>query len=67
MKTQDLIYQRADGSWIFREPGYQRFDDERLIETGPPQHFQCEDHAEAIGRAHEYLNPPRECFPPPPL
>lgn len=65
-KAREMIFQRG-GKWFFREPGFERYDGERLIETVPPQDFERESEADALAHAVWYLTPQRRpWFPPPP-
>lgn len=59
------VFARGD-KWIFRNPGFQRFDGERLIEAVPHQDFEHDTKADALGHADYELNPELPWFPPPP-
>lgn len=65
MKTEDLVFKR-ESQWVFREPGFTRYDGDREIERVPHQDFAYDNEADARGHADWYLNPPKEWFPPPP-
>ncbi len=65
MKTEELVFKRGR-KWVFREPGYTRWDGPRLLETVEHQDFVYDDEKDARGHAHEYLKPPCVWFPPPP-
>ena len=65
-KAHEYVH-KAKGGWVFREPGYTRWDGDRLIETVEHQDFWYEKEAEALGHADWYLHPPNVWFPPPPM